>query len=52
MTLITDVIAKGPNPYKVLGIPKDANEDQIKEGFKKRSKQYHPDRNKTDPRAK
>jgi len=45
-------MAKTPNPYKVLGIPQNANEDQIKEGFKKRSKKYHPDRNKTDPRAK
>ncbi len=43
---------KIPNPYKVLGIEKDANEDQIKAGFKKRSKKYHPDRNKTDPKAK
>ena len=43
---------KTPNPYKVLGIPQDSNEDQIKEGFKKRSKKYHPDRNKKDPRAK
>jgi DnaJ-class molecular chaperone len=46
------VDTKIPNPYKVLGISQDANEDQIKEGFKKRSKKYHPDRNKSDPRAK
>ena len=43
---------KIPNPYKVLGISQDANDEQIKEGFKKRSKKYHPDRNKTDPKAK
>jgi curved DNA-binding protein CbpA len=50
--LINDVTAKIPDPYKVLGIDRSATEDQIKEGFKKRSKKYHPDRNKVDPRAK
>lgn len=43
---------KIPNPYKVLGIERNANDDQIKAAFKKRSRKYHPDRNKTDPRAK
>ena len=43
--------AKVPNPYKVLGIPQEANDEQIKTGFKKRSKKYHPDRNTKDPRA-
>ena len=43
---------KIPDPYKVLGIDRNANEDQIKAGFKKRSRKYHPDRNKKDPRAK
>ena len=45
-------LGKVPDPYKVLGIPRDANEEQVKSGFKKRSKKYHPDRNKEDPRAK
>lgn len=52
LTLFVAVFAKIPDPYKVLGIPRDANEEQIKAGFKKRSKKYHPDRNKEDPRAK
>ena len=43
---------KTPNPYKVLGISRDATEDEIKKAFNKRSKKYHPDRNKSDPRAK
>ena len=50
--LLPELETKTPDPYKVLGIPRDANEDQIREGFKKRSKKYHPDRNKKDPRAK
>lgn len=44
--------AKGPDPYKVLGISRSATEDEIKKAFNKRSRQYHPDRNTQDPRAK
>ncbi len=43
---------KIPDPYKVLGIDRNANEEQIKAAFKKRSRKYHPDRNTKDPRAK
>jgi DnaJ-class molecular chaperone len=50
--IVKEVMGKIPDPYKVLGIPRGCNEEQIKEGFKKRSKKYHPDRNKVDPRAK
>ena len=52
LTLLCSIDCRIPDPYKVLGIPRDANEEQIKAGFKKRSKKYHPDRNKSDPRAK
>lgn len=53
LVFVTAVTAtKIPDPYKVLGIPRDATEEQIKAGFKKRSKKYHPDRNTVDPRAK
>lgn len=52
LALCAVVELKIPNPYKVLGIQQDATDEQIKEGFKKRSKKYHPDRNKTDPKAK
>lgn len=46
------VVTKTPNPYKVLGISREASDDQIKKAFNKRSRKYHPDRNKSDPRAK
>ena len=31
--------------YKILGVSKDATEDQIKKGYRKIAMQYHPDRN-------
>jgi molecular chaperone DnaJ len=33
--------------YEVLGIPKQANKDQIKDAYRKLAMQYHPDRNKS-----
>jgi hypothetical protein len=45
------VEAKTPNPYRVLGVRKEATEDEIRKAFKKRSLKFHPDRSQ-DPRAK
>ena len=33
--------------YAVLGLKKDATDDQIKKAFRKLARQYHPDQNKT-----
>lgn len=30
--------------YSILGVPKDASNDQIRKAYKKKSMQYHPDR--------
>lgn len=30
LTFMPEIMAKIPNPYKVLGIPQDASEQQIK----------------------
>jgi len=33
------------DPYEVLGIPRDADEDAIKKAYRKLAMQHHPDRN-------
>ena len=39
------------DPYSVLGVPKDATEQEIKKAYRQKAKLYHPDFHPNDPEA-
>lgn len=45
-------MAKFIDYYKILGVPKDTPQSEIKAAYKKRTKQFHPDLHPDDPKAK
>ena len=39
------------DPYKVLGVPRDAPDEEIRRVYRKLAKQLHPDLNPSNPAA-
>jgi len=49
--ILIELSLAGRDFYKILGVTKNANTNQIKKAYRKLAKELHPDQNKEDPDA-
>ena len=51
LCVMIPLVLSGRDFYNILGVPRDANNQQIRKAYRKLAKEHHPDRNKGNEEA-